>query len=454
MSIDLDVCLELNLKQQLEQFKTMPAVLMGGQRGIVAFYSACYDVDASYDMFILPTDTLKVMVFNDKGEILWKRELSVIAGPPWYTFRTMDMDGDGVDELYMLNNTDGEHPFRLSKFVLQRIDIMTGEVTGERPWPFKGNRRQSLSLIFRNHLTGGYVHGKPVLVSAQGTYEDMYFQAWNPDMSVKWEKDILFSDPGARGCHSYPVVDINGDGVDELQWGERSISFEDGHELFCIERDTWKGHSDQCQPVWNDIKKQWMIYINRETDPDLDPRVGMYDSAGKPIWTAIDKGHIHKGWTGRIGENGEQISTACRITGQMKDKVGRYYTGISEFAFDALSGKEIHLPYSVFDTAPVDADGDGLHEILRGVAEGKTVLLDRKGNTLCEMGGRVSMNSKFMDYPGEQVLTYHSDGYVRVWRDKKAVDSDRALARYKNPFYRANQYARTIEGNICILGGI
>jgi hypothetical protein len=197
-----------------------------------------------------------------------------------------------------------------------------------------------------------------------------------------------------------------------------------------------------------------MIYINRETYEKQGPRVGMYDLNGDPIWTAVEWGHIHKGWTGRIGENGELISVACRITGQMKDQVGRYYTGISEFVFDALTGKPIQYPFSLFDTTPVDVNGDGLHEILRGVAEGKTVLLDRKGNILCEMGGRVAMDSKLLDYPGEQVLTYHSDGHVRIWRDKNALDCDKAKVRYAHPFYRNNQYSRTIEGNLCMLGGI
>ena len=177
MKINMDICLELDLGQQLEQFKVMPAKLGNGRKGFVAFYSACYDVDASYEMFVIPTDSLKVIVFDDKGNVLWQRETDVMPGPPWYTYRTMDMNEDGIDELYFVTTTDREHPFRLAAFVLQRIDINSGEITGQWPWPNKQGGRKSLSVTFRNHMTAGYVNGRPVLLTIQGTYEDMYFQA-------------------------------------------------------------------------------------------------------------------------------------------------------------------------------------------------------------------------------------------------------------------------------------
>jgi hypothetical protein len=143
-----------------------------------------------------------------------------------------------------------------------------------------------------------------------------------------------------------------------------------------------------------------------------------------------------------------------RITGQRKDAVNRYYTGITEFTYDAITGREVKIPYSLFDTAPVDIDGDGLHEILRGVAGGDTVLLDRKGQMIFHMGGKVAMNTKILDFPGEQVMVYGPDGKARVFRDVNARDCDRAKMRYALPYYERNQYARNIENNICMHGGI
>ena len=143
-----------------------------------------------------------------------------------------------------------------------------------------------------------------------------------------------------------------------------------------------------------------------------------------------------------------------RITGQSKDAFGRYYTGITEFVYDAMTGAPISLPYSLFDTAPIDINGDGLHEILRNVAAGDTELIDRDGNRICQSGGKVAMNTKILNFPGEQVMLYYPDGTIRIFRDKNAVDSETAKKRYQLPFYLRNQYARNIENNICMLGGI
>ena len=162
----------------------------------------------------------------------------------------------------------------------------------------------------------------------------------------------------------------------------------------------------------------------------------------------------HKGWVGRIGKEGRLLANGMRITGQSKDAFGRYYTGITEFVYDAMTGAPISLPYSLFDTAPIDINGDGLHEILRNVAAGDTELIDRDGNRICHLGGKVAMNTKILNFPGEQVMLYYPDGTIRIFRDKNAVDSETAKKRYQLPFYLRNQYARNIENNICMLGGI
>ena len=453
MSIDMREVMSLNLGSGAGQFKVMPLKLGGGERGFVAFYASCYDVDVNYSMFVLPTDVLHGIAFTGKGEVLWKRTFGIMPSAALYCFTAIDMDGDGIDEIYIVDNTDPEHPFWVEAFVLEELDALTGEVKGQWKWPNYGGLERS-PWYFRNHVFAGYDNSSPVLVCAQGTYQDMYFQAYGPGMIEKWTLSIGKDDKGARGSHSFPIVDINNDGIDEVMWGERCLSLNDGHELFCIEKDSWNGHSDMCQPVYNWDTGKWYVYINRESDEDISPRIGLYDDKGNPVWTAVDWGHIHKGWIGRIGEEGELLANGMRITGQTKDATGRYYTGITEFVFDAMTGKPMKIPFSLFDTAPVDVDGDGKHEILRGVAAGDTELIDRHGHRICHFGGKVAMNTKILDAPGEQVMIYYPDGTVKIFGDVNAEDSDAALRRYGTSYYQRNQYARNIENNICMHGGI
>ena len=64
------------------------------------------------------------------------------------------------------------------------------------------------------------------------------------------------------------------------------------------------------------------------------------------------------------------------------------------------------------------------------------------------------MTTTILNFPGEQVMLYYPDGTIRIFRDKNAVDSETAKKRYQLPFYLRNQYARNIENNLCMLGGI
>ena len=61
------------------------------------------------------------------------------------------------------------------------------------------------------------VHDKPVLVTAQGTYRDMYLQGYGEGMEKRWDIKIPYDDGGARSSHLCPVLDFNDDGVDELR---------------------------------------------------------------------------------------------------------------------------------------------------------------------------------------------------------------------------------------------
>ena len=452
-SFDLHTVLELKIGVPLGQCRAVP-VALGEKRGICLAYCEDAEIDPYVEMFFFPKHLLKLAVFTAGGERLWQKDLGpgVIPGI-WFTpFFPFDLDGDGVDEIWFVNNVDDEHPLSLKGRRLERLDARTGETRGRWPWP-EVDSEQSPSHTFRNFILGGFVKGRPVLVTAQGTYGPMTLQAWNADLSPRWQHRIARDAPGARGSHMCPVVDLNNDGIDEILWGERCIELDKGKELFCADRDSYRGHSDVVQPVLDRAANRWYLFTCREGDK-VAPRVALFDHAGRRVWGDLTEGHMDMGWVARLGDDGAPVAMAIRIGSKSAGQKGFFRQGVEEFTYDALTGRKHELPFSVFCTLPVDLNGDGLHEFVRGLAEGDGSVLDRTGQIIATIGGHVAMASQFLDRPGEQVLCYDPDGTIRIWCDRNAVDSLAAKARYSHPFYRMNQRLTATGYNLINLSGL
>jgi hypothetical protein len=92
--------------------------------------------------------------------------------------------------------------------------------------------------------------------------------------------------------------------------------------------------------------------------------------------------------------------------------------------------------------------------LVRGIPGQNGEALDRHGQTLGHIGGTVAMLSHFMAQPGEQILAHYPDGTVRIWGDRRAKDSEAALARYVHTFYTANQRLTGVGYNLVNLGGL
>ena len=429
----------------------------GGIDAVMLAYSNSASSNPWIEMFSYPEDTLKLAVFDLKGRLLWKRDLGpgVVPDPSICPFFPFDLDGDGMDEIYFVNNTDAIHPFAISKYRLERVVAATGQTTGQWPWPAR-NAEGPMHNAFRNVIAGGYIHGKPVLLTAQGLYLDMYLQGWNPDFSQRWDVAIPAGSRGARGSHMHPVVDINQDGVDEWMWGERCIEIDGGRELFCADGDTYSGHSDTIQPFRDPADGRWLFFASREKQSVVPPRVAVYDSSGARVWGDLDYGHMHIGWVARLAP-GRLTAMAIRIGSQVQTQQARMIGGREVFAYDAVTGRPEELPFDPFQTIPVDLNGDGLHELVRGTRHDGNCsgeVLDGKGRILGSVGDPVAMASKFMNLPGEQLLTYSRDGTLRIWSDAEAVDTEAALERYRDPFYALNQRAGICGNHLHVLGGV
>jgi hypothetical protein len=237
-------------------------------------------------------------------------------------------------------------------------------------------------------------------------------------------------------------------------WGERCIELDSGTEMFCADRDAYDGHSDVVQPLLDGRTGRWFIYTCREGDRDASPRVALFDSRGGRVWGDLESGHIDMGWVARLGDAGEQVAMAARIGTKTCGPDGRFHQELEEFAWRALSGERVCLAFSPYKTIPVDLNGDGLHELVRGAPGGDGEVLDRHGKAVGHLGGALATACKLMDRPGEQVLSYDDGGTVRIWADRNALDSDAARARYAHPFYQANRRLSATGYNLAVLGGL
>ena len=431
----------------------MPVSLGDDRRAILAVYGADFDDDPYHEMFFFPADTLKMVLFDVQGEVLWQRDLGkgVVPGIWFCPIFTFDLDGDGVDEIYYVGNVNEQHPLSLSGYRLEQVSATDGSTAGQWPWPARSHG-QIISHTYRNFIAGGHVSGEPVLVTAQGTYADMHLQGWRAGMELRWEHTIKASDPGARGSHTCAISDMDDDRNQEILWGERCIELDAGSERFCADRDSYRGHSDVVQPFRDPATGEWHIYTIRESDPGVSPRVAAFDARGERVWGHVDEGHIDMGWIARL--NGRLVASAIRIGHKTCGPDGRFHTEMTEFAFDALTGDPIDLGFSTYRSLPVDIDGDGNHELVRGQASGGGEVVDGTGAHIADLGAPVAMASKFLDLPGEQLLTYHPEGTLKVWSDANAADSEAAQQRYAHPLYEANRRLTGTGYNLVNLGGI
>jgi len=164
--------------------------------------------------------------------------------------------------------------------------------------------------------------------------------------------------------------------------------------------------------------------------------------------------HIDTGWAARVGVNGQPIVLGVKVGEKVRTAEGERRTGVVENTYEAFTGKRIDLGFKVYTSIPVDLNGDGIHELVKGYFEGDGSILDNHGGVIGNIGGHSAIASKFTDLPGEQILSYSKDGKVRIWADRNAKDTAEAKKRYSHPFYKINQLQTGNGYNLFTLGGI
>lgn len=404
-------------------------------------FSESENVDPAEGSIRLYQHPMRLALYGEKGQQMWEHTLSMglIPGTWLMPFIAFDLDGDGVDEIWNLNNISEVAPFNARTYVLERRDTYTGKVTLQIPFHAENTEWERLGHAFRFMLFAGYVKGEPVLVTNQGTYHDIFLQCYNADMSVRWNRKIEMSD-GSRGSHSSPVFDINQDGIDEVLFGEHVISLDTGEDIFCCDRERYHGHSDVVLPFRDHRTGKGYIYTCRESgDYDGCPRIVMYDQEGNLLWQDvysdewgdyIDDGHMHYGFVATVRPDYRRVAFARRQREKKKQS--------EELLYDAVTGEQISIPFSMSRLRPIDINGDGYHEYLYW-EEGTptTRVIDAEGEDVYQTGGVLIQIGKWYGYPGEQFMVwYPAEGVVRIWGDTEACDSEELLKRHAGGFHK------------------
>lgn len=449
--IDPRVVAEFSVGTPINNLRSVPVQLdASGRMGVlVAYCEKSGGGGPNTDFFTMPKGTLSLVMFDLAGKQLWRKDLgkNVIANVHYVPVLPFDLDGDGAEEVWFINNTDLYLPFRVDSYIVQALDPTTGDSLRSFPWQ-STPKGQPLGNLFRNFLMGTRVGGAPVLVTGQGTYQygPMALTAYDTNLNRLWRTDIPMGVPGPRGSHMSVVIDIDMDGDDEILWGERCVRAKDGSVLFMPEGYT--GHTDITLPVMDWEHNKWTLYCCRENGET--PRLVYMDDRGKTIWSDL-KGHIDRGWVARFTESGERICTALEIARKFVEDGQLVRTNQQEFAYELNTGKRIELPFKKATyAAPVDFNGDGIHELYLD-----DKIYDVKGR-IYTIRGTVTHASHFMkDYPGEQIIAHTPDGTIRIWANAAGgPDSPLATRRYEHRFYKTNQKLTAVGYNRNNMSGL
>ena len=444
--------LEFNVGTPMRQCRFVP-IATGAGRGFLVVHSNCAEVDPYHRMFFLATDTLKLTALFTDGSRLWGRDLGggMIPGIWFCPVLPFDLDGDGADEIFLVNNSDPDHALDHESFALERISSADGELLESRPWPAIPPG-QDMSKSYRNFINAAFSRGQRRLVTCQGTYGPMQLQCWDASMELVWERRIAAEDPGARGSHMCPVIDIDGDGREELLWGERCIDIDTGQDRWIGDEEGWRGHSDVVQPTLDRATGRWSVYTCREAGPP-NGAVVMFDDTGKELWGRRGMGHMDMGWTARTAPDGTHRCYALEIGAKAAGPGGFERAGVTEYLFD-LAGNPLPVEFPLYQSLPVDFNGDGLHELTYVGGARRGLVVDCAGRELFRLEGAPACGGKVLEAPGEQIITWDRDGTVRIYACPEAEDSPVAQERWAHPYYAACLRIWASGYNRANLGGL
>lgn len=259
------------------------------------------NIDPYHVYWYVSPDTYIIEAYNHDGKLLWKKDLGwAIERGIWYSpYIVHDFDGDGRADVAAKigegdpRDEDGKVASGPEWVVVW--DGLTGDEKARAPWPSREGFR-SYNLASRNQMAVAYLDGKtPCLLALRGTYGRMKVHAYQltgGELQPLWQYDNekLPRRFWGQGAHFTHVLDVDGDGRDEVMLG--SVMLDDtGLPLWTV----GMGHNDHAYV--GDIAPRrpgLEIYYGFETRARKNGMCLVDPATGKIIWGVEEPTrHIH-----------------------------------------------------------------------------------------------------------------------------------------------------------------
>jgi rhamnogalacturonan endolyase len=256
----------------------------------------------------------------------------------------------------------------------------------------------------RIHLSIAYLDGtNPAVITQTGLYENEVFTAYNNTLNRLWQFNS-FAETNGSGGHKIEVVDVDGDGKQEIFNGTTCIN-SDGTLRWSI----YKQHPDIVS-IHDYLPKRPGLEVFYIIESSVHAGVYLVDAnSGEIIWKVNREDdprwtHGHTGWTADIWDGSPGIE--C-----ISNRAGHDDRNMILFSAD---GKELLEPFP-YGYTPIEWDGDETRELFKtgtiGNFDGKEVISNRDNQPILPDNSRLLMVADlYGDFRDELILAVTDRG--------------------------------------------
>ena len=295
-----------------------------------------------------PGIPVQLEAFSSTGKSLWRKNIAshdhIFGSASNAPFNVWDMNGDKKDEVITLLQIEDKNYVAI-------LEGMSGKVQYKTPWtPMATDLSRSSTRI---QMSIAYLDGKhPAVITQTGIYENEIISAYDSKLNKLWDFKSFMATNGSGG-HKVEVVDVNGDGKDEVVYGTTCLN-SDGTVRWSI----YRQHPDLIS-VHDYIPNRPGLEVCYIVESSVNAGIYMVDaSTGEVIWKNNREdnpiwSHGHSGWTADIWAESPGIECVT-------NRAGHQDRNLLLFSSD---GKKIMENFPT-GYSPVEWDGDNTRELL------------------------------------------------------------------------------------------